>query len=271
MLVSSTNSLWERTIVVVKWKTTQETNRWFVALFCCELQEREIRRYLMEIDAEMMLNGKSYRDIFSVFISKICSTLFKQNTDLSTHQLSTTTQWQGLSQKNRLKRPTFLLQRKQNKTFFLHSHIFIRKENSRKSILFQLTEIDENQLKRNSWVDLSNSLQLKNQRIKDENRIYLPFCWTVIQRKSSTLKNLFSPFSTIDFKQKIFKANIKWKDFLQFEFSKIFSRKKNQMNDVRIKDILDTSSNLFQIWQIFKWWTLFYEWIFHRSRWLNFD
>ena len=34
MFVSSTNSLWEKTIVVVKWKTRQETNRCFVALLC---------------------------------------------------------------------------------------------------------------------------------------------------------------------------------------------------------------------------------------------
>ena len=53
---------------------------------------------------------------------------------------------------------------------FLPSNIFIRKENDRKIFSFQLTEIDEKLLKKNSSIDLSNSLQLENQRIEDENR-----------------------------------------------------------------------------------------------------
>ena len=58
---------------------------------------------------------------------------------------------------------------KERKDFFLLSNIFIRKENDRKILSFQLTEIDQKLLKKNSSVDLSNSLQLKNQRIEDEN------------------------------------------------------------------------------------------------------
>ena len=59
---------------------------------------------------------------------------------------------------------------KDRKDLFLLSNIFIRKENDRKIFSFQLTEIDQKLLKKNSSVDLSNSLQLKNQRIEDENR-----------------------------------------------------------------------------------------------------
>ena len=59
---------------------------------------------------------------------------------------------------------------KERKEFFLLSNIFIRKENDRKILSFQLTEIDQKLLKKNSSVDLSNLLQLKNQRIEDENR-----------------------------------------------------------------------------------------------------
>ena len=182
----------------------------------------------MEIGEELMLKGKSPSDNFSLFIPKICSTLFKQNTNRSMHRFSTTIQWQNLSQRNRLKTTnvSFPKETKQNEALFLHSDIFIRKENSGKIFSFQLTEIDEKLLKKNAWVDLLNSLQLKNQQIEDENRMYLPFCWTVKQRKSSTLKNLFSSFLTIDFKQKIFKSNIKWKDLRQFEFSKFTRRRK---------------------------------------------
>ena len=59
---------------------------------------------------------------------------------------------------------------KERKDFFLLSNIFIRKENDRKIFSFQLTEIDQKLLKKNSSVDLSNSPQPKNQRIEDENR-----------------------------------------------------------------------------------------------------
>ena len=59
---------------------------------------------------------------------------------------------------------------KERKDFFLLSNTFIRKENDRKILSFQLTEIDQKLLKKNSSVDPSNSLQLKNQRIVDENR-----------------------------------------------------------------------------------------------------
>ena len=159
--------------------------------------------------------------------------------------------------------------------FFLLSNIFVWKENSGRIFSFQHAGIDERLFKKNSWDDLSISLQLKkptNPRWKS-NLLYV---WLNCETKKifHTQKS-FLLFFDNRFRTKDFQIKHQMKRYSTIKILKIYSKKKNQMDDVRIKDILDklifSSSNLFQIRQMFKWWTLFYQWIFHQIRRLNFD
>ena len=111
----------------------------------------------MEIGAEFMLNGKSHSENFSFFISKICSTLFKQNTNRTTYRFSTTMEGENSQISHRKidwKDQRSFFKGNKTKHCFLLSNIFVRKENSGKIFSFQLTGIDEKLLKKNSWVDL---------------------------------------------------------------------------------------------------------------------
>ena len=104
---------------------------------------------------------------------------------------------------------TFLSERKQWKDIFISTHW-----NRWKSV-------EEKQL---SWsFKFSAAEKSTNRSWKWNLPSVLLNLWN--KRKSSTLKNLFSSFSISDFKQKIFKSNIKWKDFLEFKFSKFTRRK----------------------------------------------
>ena len=61
------------------------------------------------------------------------------------------------SQKNQLKRPTFLLKAKH--VFSSFEHFYPKRKNDRKIFSFQLNEINEKLLEKTSSVERSNSLQ----------------------------------------------------------------------------------------------------------------
>ena len=181
----------------------------------------------------------------------------------------------NLSQKNWLKRPTFHLQRKQNKTLFSAFEHFCPKKNSGKIFSFQLTEIDKN-----CWRKTVESIfQFRCSWEINESKMKIEFIFRFVepmkQNKIFDTQKSFLLFFGNRFRTKDFQIRHRMKRFFPIRIFKIYSKKKNQMNDVRMKDILDkiifSSSNLLQIRQMFKWWKLFYQWIFHQIRRLNFD
>ena len=96
-----------------------------------------------------MLNGKCHGEKFSLFIPKISSTLFKQNKNRSTHRFSSTMQRWNLSEKNRLKTSTFLLQ---TKHFFLLCKMIFEKERVQRFLISthrnRWTTVEEKQFSR---------------------------------------------------------------------------------------------------------------------------
>ena len=191
-------------------------NRWFVALLC-RAQWREIRRSLMENGAELMHSGKSHSDKFYLFTRNNSSTLFKQNTNSSTHRFSTTIQWQNVSQKNRLKKPTFLLRRKEKIFFFFRTFLSKKKAIERS---FHFNSLRAMKKWKNCWRKTVESiLQIRCSWKINESKMKIEFSFRNLRHW-----NFFSSSSTIDFRQKIFKSKIKWKDFLQFAFSKFTPR-----------------------------------------------
>ena len=139
MFVSSTNSLGE--------KTRQQTNGSFL------LPTTQIKRQIRRDWRSSMLNRKSHRDNFSLFIPKIYSSkteIVRRVDKISRRRID----W---------KDQHFF---SKTKHFVLHSNIFIRKQNSGKRFF----HFNSTKVMKNSSVDHSNSLQMKNQRIEDENR-----------------------------------------------------------------------------------------------------
>ena len=212
-----------------------------VLSLCCapRVEWREIRRDLMEIGAEFVLSGKSHSDNFSLFIPKICSTLFKQNTSRSTHRFSTTMQWQDLLQKNRLKKPRFLLRRKEKifssfeyfypkrkrwKDLFISTHWdrskTVEEKQFSRSFKFAATEKSTNRRWKSQWKwekknEGKTPFEKENFTILEEKiRVY----WIKRRRKDAALHSVFKCLWYVGI-WFLFGGSVEFFDFFSFEWS----------------------------------------------------
>ena len=203
---------WEKTIVV-KWKTKEETNWWFIALLC-RVQWREIRRSLMESGAELMLNGKSQWQIRSFYSKQFLNFIQAKHKSFDASIFNDNPMTKSLAEKSIEK--TNVSSSKEGKDFFSSVEHFYSKRKRSKD-LFISTYWDR---WKNCWRKTVESiLQIRCRWKINESKMKIKFSFRNLRHW-----NLFSSSSTIDFRQKIFKSKIKWKDFLQFTFSKFTRR-----------------------------------------------
>ena len=160
---------------------------------------------------------------------------------------------------------------KENKTLSSFEHLYPKRKQWKRSFHFNSSKSMKNCWRKRiqSIFEIRCNWKINESKMKIEFTFRFVELWNIENLRHS---KVFSPLFRQSISNKIFSNQTSnEKIFSNSNFQNLLEEEKSGERYSNQRHFRHSSSNLFQIRHIFKWWTLFYQWIFHQIRRINFD